>query len=241
MARRVFPEGSAVGETMYLRPDGTNAAEIVGVIDDVLYRDLTTSLMEEANSPDVFFSYWQVPSISLEVAVRAEGDPRALAPALRRAVAELDPDLPVFRVEPLADAYRAQTATPRFAAFLMGIFSTRAVILASVGIYGILAFTVGQRSQEIAIRRAIGASGGSVARAVIGDGLKLAAIGLAVGGLSAAGGARVLSGFLFGVGATDPTTFVTVGGGMVVVALIAAVVPALRAMRRDPAEALNAD
>ena len=135
----------------------------------------------------------------------------------------------------------AQTATPRFAAFLMGLLSTLAVVLACVGIYGVLAFSVGQRAQEIAIRRAIGASAPKVAGKVVGDGLKLAAIGLVAGGVAARWGSRVLENFLFEVPATDPVTFVSVGGAMVAVAVIAALIPALRATRKDPAEVLAAE
>lgn len=242
MARRVFPEGGAVGRTMYLRQGASNPVEIVGVLADVRYRNLTTSLMAEANSPDVFLPYWQFPSSGFDVAVRSDQrEPEALGPALRAIVAELDASLPVNNVLPLIQSYEVQTATPRFAAFLMSVFSVLAAILACVGIYGVLAFAVGERSQEIAIRRAIGATGGSVAAAVIGEGLKLAMIGLAVGGVGALAGARVLDGFLFEVGTTDPLTFVLVGGLMVIVASLAALVPALRAMRRDPAEALSAN
>ncbi len=240
MARRVYPDESAVGKMMSLRPDDGMPVEVVGVIEDVRFRDLTTSLMEEANSPDVFFSYWQLPSRTLEVAVRTN---RAadVVPAMRAAVAELDPGLPIFQLEPLDVAWRTQTATPRFAAFLMSLFSGLAVLLACVGIYGVLAFTVGQRSQEIAIRRAIGASGARVARAVVGDGLRLTLVGLVIGGAGAVTGSRVLEGFLYGVEATDPATFLSVGGGMIAVAVVAAVLPAVRAMRRDPAEALNSE
>jgi ABC-type antimicrobial peptide transport system permease subunit len=230
-----------VGKIMTLRPDGSDAVEIVGVVQDVRYRNLTTSMMAEANSPDVFFSYWQIPSYSLELAVRAQGDPAALVPLLRQAVADIDPALPVFGVQPLSASYETQTATPRFAAFLMGLFSTLAVVLACVGVYGVLAFAVGQRSREIAIRRAVGASAPSVARSVVGDGLRLVGFGVVLGALGAVGGGRLLDAFLFEVTATDPTTFVGVGGGMVVVALVAAIVPALRAMRRDPAEALGSE
>lgn len=240
MARRVFPGESAVGRMMSLRPDDGMPVEVVGVVEDVRYRDITTSLMEEANSPDVFFSYWQIPSRTLEVAVRTDAA-ASVVPAMRTIVSELDPELPIFELEPLVEGWRAQTATPRFAAFLMSLFSGLAVLLACVGIYGVLAFTVGQRSQEIAIRRAIGASGARVARAVVGDGLRLTLVGLVLGGAGAVAGSRVLEGFLFGVEATDPTTFVGVGGAMVTVAVMAAVLPALRAMQRDPAEALNSD
>ncbi len=241
MAERVYPGESAVGKLMSLRPNDGMPAEIVGVVEDVRYRDITTSLMAEANSPDVFFSYWQIPSRGLEVAVRSRTEPEALATAMREVVAELDPDLPVFRMEPLVEGWRRQTATPRFAAFLMSLFSGLAALLACVGIYGVLAFTVGQRSQEIAIRRAIGASGARVARSVIADGLKLALGGLIVGAAAALAGSRVLEGFLFGVEATDPATFAAVGAAMVAVAALAAVLPALRATRRDPAEALGAE
>ena len=240
MVRRVFPGQNAVGQTMYLRSGAEVPVEIVGVIEDLRYRDLTTSLMAEGNSPDVFFSYWQLPTRTVEVAVTA-ASPSTIGAAIRQVVADLDPDLPVFQVQPLMTSYEAQTATPRFAAFLMGLFSTLAVVLACVGIYGVLAFAVGQRSREIAIRRAIGATAPSIARSVIGDGLKLTVIGLFLGGIGAAAGSRVLESFLFGVETTDPLTFVSVGGGMLVVAMMAAVVPAVRAMRRDPADALNAD
>ena len=165
----------------------------------------------------------------------------AVAGLMREVVAEVDSNLPIFQLEPLEAAWRLQTATPRFAASLMGLFSVLAAILACVGIYGVLAFTVGQRAQEIAIRRAIGATGQSVARAVVGDGLKLASIGLAVGGAASIAVSGILERFLFGVGTTDPITFLAVGGGMVAVAVVAAAVPARRATRRHPAEALHAD
>lgn len=240
MAQRVYPGESAVGKTMSLRPDDGMPVEVVGVVEDVRFRDLTTSLMAEANSPDVFFSYWQIPSRTLEVAVRT-ANASSVVPAMRAVVAELDAELPIFQLEALEVAWRTQTATPRFAAFLMSLFSGLAVLLACVGIYGVLAFTVGQRSQEIAIRRAIGASGARVARAVVGDGLRLTLVGLVVGGVAAVAGSRLLESFLFGVDATDPATFLSVSGGMIAVAVVAAALPALRAMRRDPAEALNAE
>ncbi len=243
MARRVFPDESPIGQTMYLRPGGDPdmAFEVVGIVEDVRYRDLTTSLMADRNSPDIFLSYYQIPSSTIEVAARVRGDPGAYISQLRSLAATLDPDLPVFQAQPLADAYRAETATPRLAAFLMGLLGTLALILACVGIYGVLAFTVGQRAQEIAIRRAIGANASRVARGVLGDSLRLVVVGLAVGGVGAMLGAPVLEGFLFAVPPTDPVTFVSVGGAMVAVALLAAVIPAMRAASRDPAEVLASE
>jgi putative ABC transport system permease protein len=241
LARRVFPDGSAVGRVIFLGSGGRTPVEIVGVVADVRYRNLTTSLMADANSPDVFFSFWQLAPRTIEIAVRGRGSPAALAESIRTVLADLDPDLPIFQVAPLEAAYEAQTATPRFAAFLMSLFGALAVILACVGIYGVLAFTVGQRAHEIAIRRAIGASGASVAREVVGDGLKLAAVGLVLGAVGARAGSRLLEGFLFDVGAADPGTFLTVAAAMAAVVLLATMVPAIRAARRDPAEALSAE
>ena len=241
LARRVYPGESAVGKLMTLRPDGGDRVEIVGVVSDVRYRDVTTSLMADANSPDVFFSFWQLPTRGIQVAARVRGEPVALYDATREVVGGLDPELPIFRLQPLREAWRAQTATPRFAAFLMSLFSGMAALLACVGIYGVLDFTVGQRAQEIAIRRAIGASGARVARSVVLDGLRLAAMGLLGGSVAALCGTRWLASFLFGVAPTDAATFATVGAAMVLVATGAAVVPAARAMRRHPAEALTAD
>lgn len=241
LSNRVFPGSTALGETMYLRPDGTLPVQVVGVIPDVRFRDVTTSLMADANSPDVFFPMAQRPSRSLEVAVRTGGDPTDVMPAMRNVVAQIDPDLPVYDVATLEEALQTQTATPRFAAFLMGLFSVLAAVLASVGIYGVLAFSVDQRSQEIAIRRAIGASTSTLARGVIGDGLRLAAIGLAVGGVVAFFASSLLQSFLFEVGASDPATLATTVVTMIGVAAIAAIVPALRAMARNPADALNSE
>lgn len=241
MARRVYPGERAVGKIMALRPDDGDRVEIVGVVRDVRYRDVTTSLMADANSPDVFFSYWQIPSRGIEVSVRAEDGVALQGAGLRAAVAELDADLPVFQLQLLDESWRAQTATPRFAAFLMTLFGGLATLLACVGVYGVLAFAVGQRSQELAIRRAIGATGSTVAASVIKDGLRLGVIGLAIGGVGALAAAQLLERFLFGVETTDPITFVSVGGAMVTVAVVGAVVPALRAMRREPTEALQAD
>ncbi len=243
MAARVFPDENPVGQTMYMRPgaDPDFAFEVVGVIRDLRYRDLTTSLMAERNSPDIFFAFSQIPTSTIEIAVKVQGEPESFVPALRALAAELDPDLPVFDVAPVVEGYRAQTATPRFAAFLMSLLSGLAALLACVGIYGILSFAVGQRGREIAVRLAIGASAPSVARSVIGDGMKLVSIGLGVGALVALTGSRALEHLLFEVTRTDPITFVSVAGLMLAVAAVAALIPAVRATRKDPAAVLGAE
>ena len=247
MVRRVFPElddpTAAVGRTIYVGPpsDPDNAAEIVGVVENVRYRNLTQDLMAEPNSPDVFFSMRQVPFRSHEVVLRSEQPLAALLPRIREAVAELDPDLPLFLPQSLREAWRAQTATPRFAAFLMGLFGVLALSLACVGVYGVLAFAVGQRGREIAVRRALGAEATDVARSVVWDGVRLAAVGLVVGGVAAGLGTRYLEDFLFEVGRGDPVTYGAGAGLMLLVVLAASSVPAWRATRKDPVEALSAE
>lgn len=242
--KRVFPEvGSGVGQTFWIGNPANpeNLAEIVGVVEDVRFRNLTQDMMEESNSPDVFFSMAQVPSRTLEVSYRVTGDPATVAAAVRRAVQGVDPAIPLYAMASLEDLYRAQTATPRFAAFLMGLFSLVALSLACVGIYGVLSFTVGQRGPEIALRRALGARAADVARAVVWDGARLAVAGLVLGGVGALLAGRVLQALLFNVEPTDPATFILVAAAMLGVAVLAAALPAWRATRKAPAEALAAE
>jgi predicted permease len=247
MVRRVFPElpdpAAGVGRTIYIGPpsDPDNAAEIVGVVENVRYRNLTQDMMDEPNSPDVFFSLRQVPTRTHEVSFRSEEELAAVLPAVREAVRAVDPDVPLFLPVSLVDAYRAQTATPRFAAFLMGLLSVLALSVACVGIYGVLAFAVGQRAREIAVRRALGAGSGAVARSVVRDAARMALVGFLAGGGAAILGARYLEGFLFRVEPADPVTYAAVAGLMAAVVLVGAAVPAWRATRRDPMEALTAE
>jgi predicted permease len=247
MVRRVFPElqepAAAVGRTVYAGPpsDPENAAEIVGVVANVRYRDLTQDMMAEPNSPDVFFSLRQLPARTHEISFRADRALATVLPAVREAVRGVDPDVPLFLPASLREVYRRQTATPRFAALLMGIFSVLALSLASVGVYGVLAFTVGERAREIAVRRALGAGAGSVARSVVWEGVRMAVLGLVVGGGVALLAGRWMEALLFQVEPADPVTLAAVAGLMLAVVLLAASVPAWRATRREPAEALAAE
>ena len=162
-------------------------------------------------------------------------------PGIREAVASIDAAIPIYAPTSLLDAYRAQTATPRFAALLLGTFSLLALLLACIGIYGVLAFTVGQRASEIAVRRALGARATHVAGTVVWGALKMALAGIALGGAGALVVSRTLRTFLFQVEPTDPKTFAVMAGAMFLVAAAAAVLPAFRATRRDPVDALNAE
>ncbi len=239
--RRVFPDaGSGVGRTFWIgnpsNPD--NLAEIVGVVEDVRYRNLTQDMMAEPNSPDVFFSLRQVPSRTLEVSYRVAAADAPPVARVRDAVRAIDPDLPVFAESTLREGYLQQTATPRLAALLMSLFGAVALTLACVGIYGVLAFTVARRTREIAVRRALGAKAGDVARSVVWQGVTMAALGAAIGAGGAALGVRVLEGLLFSIPPTDPVTFALAAAATLAVAALAAAIPAWRAATRSPAEAL---
>ena len=241
---RLFPDDpSGLGRMIYLGDPSNpeNGAEIVGVVGNVRYRNLTQDMMAQANSPDVFFTLRQLPTRTLEVSLLAPTGLTAVLPSIREAVAGFDSGLAIFRAQSLVDAYRAQTATARFASWLMGILSSLALVLACVGLYGVLSFAVGQRAREIAIRRAVGASGAEVAGSVVAEALGLAGVGVAAGALFAFAGGRLLDAFLFGVAPSDPRTFVVVAGAMMAVAALAASIPALRASRHDPALALNTE
>ncbi len=240
-ARRWWPDGDPVGERLRLgSPDGS-AATIVGVAGDARFRDLTTGLMDPASDPDVYFAYAQIPTTALDLVVRSSGPGPVGIRGIREAVAALDPALPVFRVEPLADALARQTAGGRFGSFLLGVFAALALALAAVGVYGVMAFLVGIRRREIAIRLAVGAAPRAVLGLVLRQGMTVVAVGAVAGiGLALAGG-RYLEGLLFGVRPTDPRTFALVCAVMLAVAVLANLLPAYRATRVDPQRALQAE
>lgn len=247
MVRRVFPQladpGDGVGRTVYIGPtdDPENAVEIVGVVDDIRFRDLTESMMADGNSPDVFFAFEQLPPRSMEVVFRLTGDPASVLPALRRAVQEVDPAVPVADPAWLADGIAAQTATPRMATVLMGAFGLLATVLACVGVFGVLSFTVSERSRELAVRRALGAEAGAVARQVVGQGVRLALAGLALGIGAAALGAGQLRALLFEVQVRDPVSYLAAAVLLAGVIVVAATIPALRAARQEPASVLRGE
>ncbi|MEK9508997.1 ADOP family duplicated permease [Gemmatimonadota bacterium Y43] len=242
---RVFPEdpapAAAVGRQVWAgNPnDPDNLAEIVGVVDNVRFRNLTQSMLDGPNSPDLFYALAQVPARTHEVTFAVDGDEAAAIAGARRAVQSFDPSTPPFALASLSDLYLGQTAMPRLAAVLMGAFSLLALSLAAVGIYGVLSFTVHQRASEIALRRALGAEGTDVARRVVVDAVRLAGLGVVIGGVAAFLAGDLLESLLFQVQAGDPVTLVLTGAALLAVAAVAAAVPALRAARREPAEVLR--
>lgn len=241
---RVLPDASnGVGRSIYVGDpsDPANLAEIVGVVENIRYRNLTQDMMEESNSPDVFFSIHQVPARFLEISFRTDAGVAPNPEAIRTAVQRMDPSIPAPSLTTLEELYHAQTATPRFAAFLMGLFSGLALLLACVGIYGVLSHSVGRRGPEIALRRALGAQAADVARSVVWDGARLAGVGLVIGGIGALLSGRVLESLLFNVESTDPMTFAVVASALLLVATLAAAVPAWHASRKAPADVLGGE
>jgi putative ABC transport system permease protein len=239
MAKTLFPGEDPIGRRLQLGdPDPESPwVTIVGIAGDVKYTGL-----DKAPEPTMYTPYEQNlwwPTMFL--VVRSSVDPAGLARAVRSQVAGLDPLLPLARVRTMDELLGQSVAEPRFRTTLLGIFAATALLLAAVGIYGVLSYTVGQRTQEIGIRMALGARRRDVLALVLGQGMALAGIGVAIGLAAALALSRVLAGLLFGVSPADPATFGAVSLVMVAAALLACYVPARRATRVDPMVALRSE
>lgn len=241
MARRFWPGTDPIGRRLRLGAAPGNEAVIVGVAATARFRDLTTDLAAPGSEPDVYFPLAQRPDRDLEIAVRSRTGALPSAALLKRELAAIDPSLPVFAVQPLSDVVAAQSATARFGSVVLAVFSTAALLLAAIGIYGVIAFVVGMSRREIAIRMALGAEPRAVLALVVRNGVLLAGLGIVIGLAGAAMGTRALSGQLFGVSATDPATFAAVATAVLIVALAASWLPARRAAGIDPQSALRAE
>jgi putative ABC transport system permease protein len=236
-AERVFPGEDPVGRRVTFVFTGEQQFEIVGVVGDekVLSLDARTT-------PVIYFDTQQGPDGAAALVVRTEtADPLAVASAVRAEVRALDPDVPVFAVQTLEQMVAGTRATfmRRYPAYLTGVFACVALLLALVGIYGVISYAVTQRTREIAIRVALGARTGDVLRLVLGHGLLLALGGIALGAAGALALTRLLSGLLFGVSAADPAVYGLVALLLAAVALLACLVPARRATKIDPMVALR--
>ena len=236
-AQRFFPNGDAIGKRIRLGKLTSEFpwATIVGIVGDV-----RGFALDEPPEPTM---YWPVAQIrttpSLAIVVRTENDPAALASAVRGAISEIDPTQPIYDMQPLDQLVAKSLGQRRFTLTLMVLFGVIALVLSAIGIYGVMAFAVTQRTQEIGIRMALGASALDVLKMVVGSGMLLAAIGVAVGLIGAFALTRLMASLLFGVSPTDLVTFGLVTAGLLTVALLACYIPARRATKVDPLVALR--
>ncbi|MCC7179045.1 MAG: ABC transporter permease [Acidobacteria bacterium] len=209
---------------------------VVGVVSDARRESLAA-----APQPALYLPYQQFVLPYMSLVVRTDASEAAVASAVKSVVRELDPDLPVETVRTIDQIVEASTDQPRFRTTILLAFSFLAVLLAAVGVYGLMSFSVSQRTSEMGVRLALGASPGQVGRLVLRQGLALAGLGVALGLAAAAGGGRLVASLLFDTSATDPAIYAGLAALLLTVAALACYVPARRAMRVDPMRALRAD
>ena len=240
MAHVYFPNENPLGKRMQIGATPDNqipTMEIVGVVGDV-----TQGLGLEPKA-EMYIPYRQLdqllPIFQMSIVLRTAGDPHLQAVALRSALAEIDPNQPLVKVRTMEDNMATTIAQPRFRTWLIGIFAALALTLAAVGIYGVTSYSVTQRTSEIGIRVALGAQPADVFRILVGEGLRFALIGVAVGLVGALVFTRLLASFLYGTSAADPLIFTSVVLLMIAISVVASFFPARRATRVDPMVALR--
>jgi predicted permease len=235
MARKYFPGEDPLGKRIVVNMSSQpTPTEIIGVVGDARYDKLDGELR-----PMVYWTPPQLTYSSMSLVVRTGGDPAALGPAAVREIQAIDKDQPVSDVRTMESWLADSTARTRFGTLLLGAFACAALLLAAVGIYGVISYSVAQRRNEIGIRMALGAQGRDVLRLVVGQGMRLVLAGVGVGIVGAFALTRLMSGLLYGVAATDPPTFAANALLLAAVSLLACYVPARRATRVDPLHALR--
>jgi len=207
---------------------------VVGVV-----RQVAEAAGEKERALEIYVPNTQNPWFSASLAVRTAGDPLAIVPEVKAAIARIDKDQPLTRIRTMDEVAAEATSQPRFRAELVGLFAILALVLAAVGIFGVLAFSVGQRAREFGIRVALGARSHDVLRLVLGGALKMTGAGIAIGLVAASLLTRLLGTLLFAVQPTDPVTFIATAAVLATAALIACALPAWRATRVDPAVTLR--
>ncbi len=238
LAARAWPGERAVGKRLQLDPAGgpSGFAEVVGVVEHMRMLDLTRDVRGE-----IFFPYPQNAPRDISVVVRASGDPAALAGPVADAVRALDPNLPVERLRPMRALVAGAREQARFNLVLMASFGVVALTLAAIGIYGVISYSVSQRTREIGIRLALGEEPARIRNAVVQDGMRLVVASLTVGLLLSAALGRVLATLLYGVSPTDLVTLGAAALPLLLAALVGCYLPARRATRVDPLIALRAE
>ncbi|HSB12052.1 MAG TPA: ABC transporter permease [Blastocatellia bacterium] len=235
-ARWAYPDQDPVGRRVKFSKPTIESPwySIIGVV-----RGEKQDGLDKEVKPEVYELDRQNAQSQMSVVVRTTGDPMKLASAVRDEIRAIDRDLPPFDVKPMTEVLSASLETQRFTMLLLGVFAAVALGLASIGIYGVIAYSVTQRTHEIGVRRALGAKTGDVLKMIVGEALRLATTGIALGVAASLAVTRLIGGLLFGISVTDPLTFVVVGGLLAGVAFLAACVPARRAIKVDPMVALR--
>ena len=233
-AKRFWGADDPLGRTLHRQGDLTRVYTVVGVVGDV--RD--TALTQE--SPAIYYSMTSRVQL-MDVVVRTEAPPTSILPAVRQKVHELDAALPVSTVRTMDEWVTNNAAQPRLNAILLGVFASVALLIAAIGIYGVLAYSVNQRTREIGLRMALGAPRGTVLRLIVREGMIVGAIGIGAGLVAALGLSRVLASLVFDVPVRDPVTYSVVAAALTLVALAACIIPARKASRVDPMVALRAE
>ena len=237
LANREWPNADPVGARMTWG-QGSDAVtgEVIGVVGSVRY-----GAVAEDPVATTYFWFPQRPGRDLAIVVRTAGDPLAVAGPIAAQVRAIDPNQPVADIRPLHDFVASDLSQSRFTLWLLACFAAAAVILAAIGLYGVIAFGVSRRTQEIGVRVALGAQRSDVLRLMMRRGLRLTAIGVVLGAAGALALGRVMSGLLYGISPADPATLLAVAGGLGAVAMLATYLPARRATRVDPNVALRAE
>jgi putative ABC transport system permease protein len=233
MARRFFGDNDPIGKRVVLVRD-KSSVEIAGVVGDIKRFEA-----DDVIEPEIYWPYMQKPRWATYFAIRTDSDPRSIVPAVRSRVAAIDNDVPLLNVETVEEAVGDALKEPRFNIAVIGVFATLALLLASVGLYAVISYSVAQRTHEIGVRIAVGAGQRDILRLIVGQGMLLTTIGVGIGLAGAFALTRTISTLLFGVSASDPTTFAGVSLLLILVALLACYVPARRAMKVDPIVALR--
>jgi putative ABC transport system permease protein len=234
LARTLFLNESAIGRVLVYEWDRVTRAEIIGVAGDVHHDGPAKQAYMEIYRPLSQFAY-----SSMDVVVRVEGDPATFARPVAAAIRRVDPTIPLASAQPVARLAAQAVAPSRLAASLFALFGVLGLLLAAIGIYGVMSYTVQQRRHEIGVRVALGASRGNVIAMVVRRGVLLSLLGIAIGGVLAFAGAGLMQRLLFGIPPHDGVTFATIAAILVAAGVLAAYFPARRAARVDPVSALR--
>ncbi len=231
---RHFPTEDPIGRGLDIGNGTDGFYEIVGVVGNVHYGGL-----DESPNPTMYVPYKQDVFSSMWIVARTEGDPASRGAVVRQTVRDLDSTLPAYSMSPLAAIVNESVAQRRFSMLLLGLFALIALFLAAVGLYGVVSYTVSQRTQEIGVRMAVGAQRGDVLRMIVGGGMKLTLVGVAIGLAGALALARLVATMLFDVTPFDPASYAATAIVLLAIAALACYIPARRAMRVDPIAALR--